>query len=240
MLDIAVNAGLLEPSNSLAALLKSWSKPWGTSLHVVPEQSCDFDAEKGLTKAWAYMGGLRPLDDILSADGVPASITQHKSTFDTLELNFIRHVAVDLHSNTVNLYFRTGPGLLSESQAKDLVALAGHTSLPLKKSLLTDMQNFLSPEGFTFAVTLDVGTGKIKRVAFYALGLPRLTFPQGMDGRLKIFFDEAPSRDAELFTAIAWSFGKGDESYVKAEKSYCGGVVPLLKEWKSTLTVQGE
>ncbi|KAG6994063.1 hypothetical protein G7Y79_00047g082890 [Physcia stellaris] len=102
------------------------------------------------------------------------------------------------------------------------------------------MQRFLSPEGFTFAVTLDVGTGTIKRVAFYALGLPLDTFPQGMDGRLKIFFDEVPSRDAELFTAIAWSFGKSDESYVKAEKSYCGGVVPILKEWKSTLTDKGE
>ncbi|KAG6994064.1 hypothetical protein G7Y79_00047g082900 [Physcia stellaris] len=75
VLDIAVNTGLLEAKNPLATLLKSWSKPWGTSLHVVPEQSCDFDADKGLTKAWAYMGGLRPLDDILSVDGVPASIS---------------------------------------------------------------------------------------------------------------------------------------------------------------------
>lgn len=238
MLEIAVDAGLLESNNSLATLLKSWSEPWGTGVPIVPEQSCDFDAEKGLTKAWAYMGGFRPLDDILGVDGVPASITQHKSTFHALGLNRIRHVAVDLHSDTVNLYFRA-PGPLSESQATKLVALASHNSLPLKESVLADMQKFLSPEGFTFAVTLDVGTGEIKRVAFYALGLPPVTFPR-MDARLCVFFAKAPSYDAELFTAVAWSFGKGDESYVKAEKSYCGGVVPLLKHWKSTLTDNGE
>ena len=43
---IAIKAGLLEPDNALANLVTTWSSLYDG----VPEQSCDFDAQKGLAK----------------------------------------------------------------------------------------------------------------------------------------------------------------------------------------------
>ena len=229
VLSIAEEAGLLNSSNELTLLLNSWAAPWGEDLSKIPEQSCDFDAGQGLAKAWVYMGALRPLDDILSVPKVPMSITKHRSIFHSLGLEEVRHVAVDFHSGTVNFYFRA-KGPLTESLAQKLVGLAGFC--PFSKDDLADMPAFMSPEYFTFAVTMKIITGEIKRVAFYALGLPPNTFPDVGD-RLMKFFEEAPSYDDEDFTAVAWSFGVGGEKYIKAEKSYCGGVIPLLREWKS-------
>ena len=229
VLRIAEDAELLNPNNPLIALLDSWSLPWGTNRSMIPEQSCDFDAEQGLVKAWAYMGGLRRLDDILDVSDVPHTISQHRDTFHKLHLQEVRHIAVDFDSDTVNLYFPAN-GPISETMAKDLVELAGFSDFSTDD--LADMPEFLSPESFTFAVTIEVATGEIKRVAFYALGLAPGFSPEIGD-RLTTFFREAPSYDEENFTAVAWSFGAGKEKYIKAEKSYCGGVIPLLRKWKS-------
>ena len=109
---IAIQTDLLGPDNVLAPLITSWN-----SLHDgKPEQSCDFDAQKGLTKVWVYMGGFRPLDNILRARDVPKPISRHSPIFHNLRLESIRHVAVDYHSDTVNLYFRA-PGPVTEEQA---------------------------------------------------------------------------------------------------------------------------
>jgi 4-hydroxyphenylpyruvate 3-dimethylallyltransferase len=97
------------------------------------------------------------------------------------------------------------------------------------------MLRFLNPRGFTFAVTLDYDTGDIKRVGFYALKLEPGMYPK-IDTRLATFFKEAPSYDEETMEAIAWSFGKGGSRYVKAERSYCGQLVPLMREWNSAMS----
>ena len=178
VLDIAIKkADLLEPNNSLATLLKSWSKPWGSSLHVVPEQSCDFDAEKGLTKAWAHMGGLRPLDDILSVDGVPAL---HRPTQRHLSLSQAqlypprsRRLALQHRESLLPYQQHSTDEALSESQATD-DGFLGWPHFPPPQEV--------SPHGYAKVSSVptvspsqlhvDVGTGDIKRVAFYALGLP--------------------------------------------------------------------
>lgn len=229
VIRIAEDAKLLGPDHPLTLLLDAWALPWGEGHSMIPEQSCDFDAEKGLVKSWVYMGGLRPLDDILSLGNVPASIIQHRDIFHHRGLHLLRHVAVDFGLGTVNFYFRV-EGPLSEPRAKDLVELAGYRLFTT--SDFEDMQKFLSDESFTFAVTIEVVTAQTKRVAFYALGLDPKSLPE-VGHRLWTFFAEAPSYDAEEFTAVAWSFGVGNKKYVKAEKSYCGGVIPLLRNWKS-------
>lgn len=228
---IAVKAGLLAPDNAMARLITSWSSLYGGT----PEQSCDFDAEKGLTKAWVYLAGFRPLKDILGADGVPECIRQHAPMFHDLGLELVRHVAVDYDSNTVNLYFRA-PGPISEEQAGRFVALAGCP--PPSQAEIQEMGDFLNPIGFTFSVTMKFLTGAIKRVGFYALKLPPNSFPE-VGERLTTFFKEAPSYDAEEMNAVAWSFGEGGKKYIKAERSYCGRLVPLLRDWSSALTSEG-
>ncbi|KAL9006202.1 MAG: hypothetical protein Q9188_001026 [Gyalolechia gomerana] len=196
---------------------------------MVPEQSCDFDAEKGLVKSWLYMGGLGPLDDILSHGNVPPSISQHRETFHKLGLILLRHVAVDFGLGTVNLYFRVKRPI-SEPLARELVELAGYRSFT--NSDLADMPKFLSPESFTLAATIEVATAEIKRVAFFALGLPPNHLPE-VGHRLRTFFSKAPSYDAEESTVVAWSFEAGKKKYIKAEKSHCRGVARLLRNWRS-------
>jgi hypothetical protein len=50
------------------------------------------------------------------------------------------------------------------------------------------------------------------------------------------FFQETPSYDQEDFNAIAWSFGEGANTYLKAERSYVGELVQLTKGWNSLLS----
>lgn len=229
VLRIAEDAKLLEPNHPLTLLLDDWALPWGEERSMIPEQSCDFDAEKGLVKSWVYMGSLRPLDDILSVSNVPASVSQHRDNFHHLGLQLLRHVAVDFGLGTINLYFRV-EGPISESLVKELVGLAGYGSFTT--SDFEDMSKFLAADSFTFAVTIKVATAEIKRVAFYALGLDPESLPE-VGHRLRTFFEEAPSNDVEEFTAVAWSYGADNKKYIKAEKSYCGGVIPLLRNWRS-------
>ncbi|KAB8298687.1 hypothetical protein EYC80_000864 [Monilinia laxa] len=230
--SIASSAGLLSPNilNTLGNLVKSWSLLYNGT----PEQSCDFDAEKGLVKAWVYMGGMRPLDDILGADGVPDSVRQYKSRFEHLGLQKVRHVAVDYQKGTVNLYFRA-QGPITTKQATLFNALVG-AEAPSQQQF-KDMKKLLNELGYTFAVTIKIETGGIERVGYYALKLPEKGTKKWPDlnEQLEKFVQSAPSYDREEMNAVAWSFG-GNQKYVKFERSYCGELVPLIRKWGTTLS----
>ena len=90
----------------------------------------------------------------------------------------------------------------------------------------------MSRGAYTFSVTISEATGAIGRVGFYALKLPRNRFPTIGD-RLTRFFSEAPSYDPEDMNAVAWSLGNGQDTYIKAERSYCGNLVSLPKGWNT-------
>ncbi|KAL5364973.1 prenyltransferase-like protein [Aspergillus floccosus] len=225
----AVEAKLLKPNHPLSELIVSWSALYPGAA----QQSCDFDAERGFTKIWVYLGDMRPLSDILSVPQVPLSIRTYASTFHELGLELVRHVAADFTSNTINIYFR-GHGPLTLERARSLVRLADPAYL-LEREEAEEMRQLLNPVGFTFAVTMEYSTGEIKRVGIYALKLAPGTYP-AMDERLKVFFTRAPSYDEEEMNAIAWSFGKRGARYVKAERSYCGGLVPLMRQWNSAMS----
>lgn len=228
-IGLAVNAGLLEPDTQLATLVNVWSSLYGGT----PEQSCDFDANTGLVKTWVFLKGLRPLDDVLSAPGIPDSLRIHQATFHSLNLRWVRHVSVDYEKDTVNLYFRA-KGPISWEQAVKFNALAGAD--PPSDADFGQMKIFLNPQGFTFSVTLKLATGAIERVGYYALKLPVGIFPS-IDSALRNFFAVAPSYDTEEMNAIAWSFGgKDGKTYVKAERSYCGQLVALMRDWNSTFS----
>ncbi|MFD5143992.1 aromatic prenyltransferase [Streptomyces sp. NPDC058401] len=227
---IAARAGLLAPGDPMAQLIGAWS-----GLYEGSTELCDFDAVDGLVKTWVFLGGMRPVPDVLAAPGVPASIRHHASAFDGLGLAWVRHVAVDYQRRSVNLYFRTAEGF-TPAHAGRLLALAG-AELPAD-SVLADMEGFTAPTGCTFSVTMAAQTGRIERVGVYALRLPPGRYPS-VGERLERFFTAAPSRDVEEMNAVAWSFGARAQHYVKAERSYCGRLVELMREWASPMTDVG-
>lgn len=224
----AIEAGLLDPQNPMIPLIQSWS----SLFDGIPQQSCDFDAETGLVKAWVYLGGMQPLDAILDAEHVPAAIRQHREVFHSLNLKFVRHVAVDYRACTVNLYFRA-PGPLSLEQLTMYSALASSSNIG--RAEFEEMSRHLNPAGFTLSVTIDSSSGHIQRVAIYALKVPRENLPVH-DQKVLAFFRQAPSYDLEDFNAVAWSFGSGNSTYIKAERSYTGNLVQLSRDWNSALS----
>ncbi len=227
-INIATEAGLLEPDNSMARLLTSWSSLYNGET----EQWCDFDPKAGLAKTWVNLKGRRPVDDILNAPEVPVSVRAHGPMFHSLGLELVTFLAVDYHGSTMNLYF-TAPGPVSEAQAAQYANLAGCS--PPTDQEFEDMRKFLNPQGFAFAVTMEYKTGKITRVAFYALNLPPHQLPTVNDRVLK-FFSEAPSYDHQQTRNVAWSYGLGGSKYMKAESSYVGELATLLRDVGSPLS----
>ncbi|MFJ7911298.1 aromatic prenyltransferase [Kitasatospora sp. NPDC096204] len=118
--------------------MSAWS-----SLHDGSTELCDFDAVRGLVKTWVHLDGIRPLDEVLDAPGIP--------------------------HDTANLYFRTREGLTPEG-AQRLLPLS-RAEVP-DEATFRDMVAFTAPDGHTFSVTLRVATGEIERVGIYALRLP--------------------------------------------------------------------
>ncbi|MGW2373908.1 aromatic prenyltransferase [Kitasatospora sp. NPDC001683] len=228
--SIAAQTGLLGPHNQTASLISAWS-----SLYEGSTQLCDFDAVRGLAKTWVYLGGIRPLEEVLGAPGVPDTIRRHHGGFRELGLTSVRHVAVDYQHDTANLYFRVQEGLSPKAAAR-LLALSRST--PPDETTFKDMVDFTAPDGHTFSVTLRISTGQVERVGIYALRLPAGQFPR-LNDRLAAFFSGAPSHDEEEMNAVAWSFGAGGSRYVKAERSYCGRLVALMREWNSPMTDPG-
>jgi 4-hydroxyphenylpyruvate 3-dimethylallyltransferase len=213
---VAVGAGLLTANASLVPLIQSWSALHGGR----PEQSCDFDAGRGLAKTCVYLGGTIPLDDVLGVRGVPRTVRRHAPLFADLALTSCRHVSVDYLNNAVTLYFRA-PGPLTDEQCVRFTQIVDAT--PPERKLAQEMQRYLRVRAYTFSVTISVETGKLERVGFYAVKLPAGNFPK-INGRLSLFFSLAPSYDAEESNAVRWSFGGGGKTYVEAERSCFSGV----------------
>ncbi|MFC5183237.1 aromatic prenyltransferase [Actinomadura harenae] len=224
----AVRAGLLDADHPMIPLITSWSSLYGAA----STELVDFDAERGIAKTWIFLGGRRPVGEVLGASGVPEVLRGHEERFRELGLTSVRHVAVDYLANTANLYFRTSRRL-TRDVAADLVSLAGGN--PPSPELLADMIEFTPGDGHTFNVTVRPSDGLIERVGVYALRLPPGRYP-ALNDRLATFFRSSPSRDDEEMNAVAWSFGRGGRDYVKAEHSYTGGLVALMKTWNSPMT----
>lgn len=222
---IAQRAGLLAADDELAGLVQAWSGLYGGT----PEQSCDFDAAYGLTKTWVYLTGTRPVDDVLDVPEVPEAVRRLAPVFHRLGLDHVRHVAVDYRHRRVNLYFRAR-GPIDREQCRRFTALAG--AVPPETHRYEDMAGFLSRGAYTFSVTVCPTSGAVERVAFYALKLPEGQFPV-LGERLRTFFSTAPSYDPVDMNAVAWSFGAGDATYVKAERSHCGDLVALIRGWNT-------
>ncbi|KJZ73749.1 hypothetical protein HIM_06867 [Hirsutella minnesotensis 3608] len=217
---LGVKAGYLDADKPMSRLATSWSGLFdGDSV-----QWCDLDPEEGVAKTWVFLKGQRSVDDILDASEVPETARAHRATFHRLGLKLVHFVAVDHHGGTMNIYF-TVPGPISEAQAAAYTELAG--CQPPTRAEFDDLLKFLPSRRFVFAATIDYDTGKIKRVAFYALNIPAGELPATANDRLRKFFQEAPSYDKVQTRNVAWSYGNGDSKYMKGEASYTGD----LQNW---------
>jgi 4-hydroxyphenylpyruvate 3-dimethylallyltransferase len=230
MVSLSINAGLLSHDSILGKLVQTWSSLYGTESH----QLADFDSARGLVKFWVFLGGIQPLGEILSVPGVPECIRHSQTMFESLNLNGVRHTAVDLEKASINLYFRTRPNL-SRRDMDEYISLAGANPMP--DPLFEEINAHFPKSGGTFAVTLDFNTGHISRVAFYALRLEEYNLPpSAVSGRIKTFFEVCPSYEVDEMKALAWSFGEGTKRYVKAEHSYTGDLVGLIRGWGTSLS----
>ncbi|KAI0201403.1 prenyltransferase-like protein [Astrocystis sublimbata] len=214
-ISMAAKAGYIDPTKPMARLAKSWSSLFNGE----PAEWCDFDSDKGLAKTWILLKGLRSVDHLLDADEVSESVRAHRETFHKLGLKYCHFVAVDHHSNSLNLYF-TVPGPITEAQATAYTALAG--AEPPTAEEFADMREYVPEHRFAFAVTMEGATGKIKRVSIYALNIPEGPLPKTANDRLRQFFAEAPCYDSRQARTIGWSYGNGNSKYMKGEASYTG------------------
>jgi hypothetical protein len=194
------------------------------------QQWCDFDPRKGLAKTWVYFSHVQPIDEILSLSEMPASVREHAPVLHSLGLEEVIFTAVDYEGRTMNFYFLV-PGLLAADQAARYTNLAG--CVPPTEQELQDMKVSMGPM-FVFAVTVEYETGRITRVAFYALDIPKLP---PVNERLVKFFSKAPSYDQQRSMVIAWSYGLGNSKYMKGESSYVGEMSSRINEvvalWQS-------
>ena len=220
MLALAESAGFVERGDVLSGLITLWSSLYGG----IPEASCDFDASKGLSKVWLFFGAIRPMDEILLAPGLPESISRHRPLFHSLGLTNIQHVAVDYHRRSLNLYFDY-KGVTTLDRAAGLTKLA--KADPPDPALLKQMNEYLSPDGHPFAVTMTLD-GTIHRVCFYAIQHVEGS-AQKLDPVLNTFWSAAPCYDDIDFKGLGWSFG--GNPYLKAEQGYCGNVVSIGEYW---------
>jgi 4-hydroxyphenylpyruvate 3-dimethylallyltransferase len=230
MVSQSIEADLLPRDSILGKLVQTWSSLYGAESH----QLADFDSARGLVKFWVFLGGIRPLGEILNVSGVPECIKQYRGMFETLNLTGVRHTAVDLEKASINLYFRTKPNL-SRRDMNEYTSLAGADPIP--DPLYSEIAAHFPKSGGTFAVTLDFNTGHISRVAFYALRLEENNLPPSATlGRIRTFFEVCPSYEVDEMKALAWSFGEGTKRYVKAEHSYTGDLIGLIRGWGTSLS----
>ncbi|MEV7387080.1 aromatic prenyltransferase [Streptomyces sp. NPDC091215] len=218
---LAVEAGLLDAGHPTVPVVAAWSGLYDGA----PVQSGDFDAGRGLAKTWVYFGGLRPAEDILSVPALPQPVQARLKDFLALGLAHIRFAAVDWRHHSANVYFR-GQGPLDTAQFARIHALAG--SPPPAGDLVAEVLAYV-PEDYCVAITLDLHTGGIERVCFYALKVPKNALPR-IPERIARFLEVAPSHDPEECNVIGWSFGRSGD-YVKAERSYTGNMAEILAGW---------
>jgi 4-hydroxyphenylpyruvate 3-dimethylallyltransferase len=225
----AIKHGLLRDHHAMIPVISSWANLYPSAI-----TSCDFDPARGLSKTWIWLGGRRPVDELLKAPHVPKAIGALEGKLKSIGLDTVRHAAVDWRSSTVNIYFWVR-GPLGLEKANDLIALSG--AGPINEQKLSEIQPFLRREGFTFATTINAHTGDFKRVAIYALQLDNDRLPAVGD-RLATFFREAKSYDKRDMNIVAWSFGGGStgvSDYIKGERSYGGNLEEVLGGWGSPM-----
>lgn len=232
-----MDAQFFKASHPLATLLSDLSAPWvQQDKPLKPQQGCEFDAEHGLTDAWAHMADLRPLDDILYLPAIPTSIMQHRDKLQVIGLSSVRRVGVNFQLNAIKLQF-DAPGPLTDQQAIDYVALAGHSAIAATE--VYDMKESLGTDSFTFEVTISVDSGEIQLVTFRAVGLPLRILPR-INLRLSKFLDLTPKHDDEDYTAVAWSYDVEGRKCTQVEKIYSGRLGPLLVNSTKRETPTGE
>lgn len=216
---IALRAGLLREQSTGTRFIRLLSDVFDGT------ESCGFDMTHGMVKTWVYLGGVRPVEEMLDTGLVPSAVRQHLPAFHRIGLDYARFVAVDHRQNKANLYFRTtGPS--DQGKCERILGLVGVASP--SHDLVNEIRHFV-PQDFCLAVTVSLETGTLERACFYALKRPVDQVPE-VPERLKTFLLHAPNYDRPLVQVLGWSFGHEGDAYLQAAKSYCGDVAEVLAD----------
>ncbi|MGI5119223.1 aromatic prenyltransferase [Marinactinospora thermotolerans] len=223
--EIAARAGFIDVRSPLVPLVTSLSAMNGGAAL----QSCDFDADRGLAKCWVFLGGMLRLEEVLAVDHMPEALRRQEAALAGRGLEFVRHVSVDFRHQTVNLYF----GVLGRFRAGQQAAVAELVhSPPADAALVEEIGGYMREEHYLAALTWSADTGCFERACFYAPHIPEGRIPD-VGPRLAGFLRDAPSYDPTDVHIVGWSFGAGGTSYVKGERSYCGDLAGLLRDWRA-------
>jgi uncharacterized RmlC-like cupin family protein len=224
--ETALAAGFMRPS-ALTALVAEWDRTFGTDAI----QSCDFDGFNGMAKTWVFLGGMRPAEQALDNPAVPPALRAQLPGLKRVGLDHVRFTAVDYRHGSVNVYFRAR-GPLTPARAAQVLGAVG---IAAPDNALVARMRSVVPEDFCLAVTFSMDTGRAVRACFYALGIPEDRVPP-LPRRIAAFFETAPDYDAEVIRGLGWSYGPGEGTYLKAERSYCGDMAGRLRDWDCYLT----
>ncbi|SEN92814.1 aromatic prenyltransferase [Actinacidiphila rubida] len=219
----AVAAGLLDPGDPLLPALKGWA----ASNRGATEYSCDFDADSGLVSTRVHFDTPRPLQEVLTAPGVPGSLRLYVDTFRHFGLAQVRFASVDHGRDTLAICFGV-QGPVTPSGASAITALSG-AAAP-SEDTVADLARFLPRQSYSLALTVRASTGVIQRITFAAPGLPAEEMPE-LGPRLAAFYATAPSYDAVAVNAAGWSFGALEGTHRKGARSYCGDLAGLFQRW---------
>lgn len=237
-LDIATRHGWVHPDDPLASLAASARAHFSSSVIEQPEFAAD---EGGYDAMFMYLGGLRPLDEVLAVPGMPAGVRAHRERFLALGLDGVTVLHLHYRAKHVSLFF-LARGPLGRDALDALVGLVEHdgddaaaaaAARPPSEAAYRDIIGVLRDSGYYLTVVMDYETGRVVKVELHLLFPVRL--PDDMQipdvGEKLTTFWDMPSYEYEDMDILSYCFGDTRLGDVLALRGYCGGLRSLLRYW---------
>jgi hypothetical protein len=185
----------------------------------------DFEAEKGLAKAWTYTSPI-PVSLALRIPGLPQVFYNNEALYNQLCFDGVGFVASDFINQSVTVYFGW---ILSPVNHNWLTRLQELTSFTIEENLIEEILRF-KDEIRGVSITFDWEKNKIQRCGIYRFDFSfedkSAQLPQLPTRFLKLI-NEAPTLNFHPCYHWAWSIGE-PSTYRKLEKNYAKDVYDFL------------
>jgi radical SAM protein with 4Fe4S-binding SPASM domain len=181
----------------------------------------DLDAAEGLTKIWAFLENLSPMEEAYKLPSLPSGVRKHAEYFAKYNLGIFSLFAVDFSRRTVNIYFMLNkPGIFSESQIAGMFGDLGF-KIPTKEIL-----NYCS-NAFTLYYTFSWDSDRVERICFGIAASDPTRVPTHLDPVIERYVAQAPILSANRRFIFSVTEGL-NENYIKIESDYTGSMIELL------------
>lgn len=224
-LDIALKHGWLDDENPMVQLQKSLSVQYPNAI-----EEPEFTVDKGCSSLFHYLGGLRPLDEVLATPNMSEAIRATREQFVDLGLNDVVVVHNYYREKVLGFYF-LAKGPLTKETLNKCAKLAGVPEP--SDAVYEDIIGVLLDQPYYLTVVSDFETGKVIRIEFHLLFPVKL--PDGMEipevgDRIGTFWD-IPSYEIEDMDILSFCFGHCPRGQIQGFRSHCGGMRALMKSW---------